>query len=287
VAAKNNPSKNAPFQDALLDDTAKLGIVRARFEGFDMSSFDELVAGYSSMKVLTYSSNASIINRAAQGLERLEIVFGRPDILGDMASYLHFPELLLKELIEASRGNDFIKEKIETGAIKLHVVQDIISHEKLFLLEGEAGTRVITGSANFSDRAFSGAQNVSYVCFDDDPEAWEHFNGAYERIRDRATTSIIKRAQIDGEFDAANIPALSPAREGSKSPRVILVQDGPPDLSTVHKALRRPPKRYGGISSAIETKGRVAKKAAGDNLRVRLRPFARLVPHRYNGRVRQ
>jgi hypothetical protein len=259
VRAKNDPSTNALFHNALLDDTAKLGIVRARFESFDISSFDELVAGYSSMKVLTYSSSTSITNRAAEGLERLEIVFGRPDILGEMAPYLHFQELLLKELIEATRGKDFIKEKIESGAIKLHVVQDIISHEKLFLLEGEAGTRVITGSANFSDRAFSGVQNESYVCFDDDPAAWEHFNGAYERIRDRATTSIIERAQIDGEFDAANIPALSPAREGSKSPRVILVQDGPPDLSTVHKALRRPPKRYGGISSAIETKGGGAK----------------------------
>jgi hypothetical protein len=260
LTAKNDPSPHSLFQDALLDDTAKLGIVRARFEGFDRSSFDELIVGYSSMKVLTYSSSASIINRAAEGLERLEIVFGRPDILGDMASYLHFQELLLKELIDATRGKDFIKEKIESGAIRLYVVQDIISHEKLFLLEGEIGTRVITGSANFSERAFSGAQNESYVCFDDDAAAWEHFESAYEKIRDRSTTSIIERAQIDGEFDAANIPALSPARKDSQSPKVILVQDGPPDLSTVHKAVRsRPPKRYGGISSAIETKGGMAK----------------------------
>ena len=175
MTAKNDPSAHSLFQDALLDDTGKLGIVRARFEGFDKSSFDELIVGYSSLKVLTYSSSASIINRAAEEMERLEIVFGRPDILGDMASYLHFQELLVKELIDATRGKDFIKEKIESGAIKLHVVQDIISHEKLFLLEGEAGTRVITGSANFSERAFSGAQNESYVCFDDDPAAWEHF----------------------------------------------------------------------------------------------------------------
>jgi phosphatidylserine/phosphatidylglycerophosphate/cardiolipin synthase-like enzyme len=255
LTARNDPSAHSLFQDVLLDETAKLGIVRARFEGFHKSSFDELISGYSSMKVLTYSSSASIINRAAEEMERLEIVFGRPDILGDMASYLHFQELLLKELIDATRGKDFVKEKIESGAIKLHVVQDIISHEKLFLLEGEAGTRVITGSANFSERAFSGAQNESYVCFDDDPAAWDHFNSAYERIRGRSTTSIIERAQIDGEFDAVNIPALSPARKNSKSPKVILVQDGPPDLSTVHKAVRsRPPERYGGISSAIETK---------------------------------
>jgi hypothetical protein len=122
LTARNDPSAHSLFQDVLLDETAKLGIVRARFEGFHKSSFDELISGYSSMKVLTYSSSASIINRAAEEMERLEIVFGRPDILGDMASYLHFQELLLKELIDATRGKDFVKEKIESGAIKLHVV---------------------------------------------------------------------------------------------------------------------------------------------------------------------
>jgi len=95
----------------------------------------------------------------------LEIVFGRPDILGDMASYLHFQELLVKELIDATRGTDFIKEKIESGAIKLYVVQDIISHKKLFLLEGEAGTRVITGSANFSERSLSTCSRSPHQCY--------------------------------------------------------------------------------------------------------------------------
>jgi phosphatidylserine/phosphatidylglycerophosphate/cardiolipin synthase-like enzyme len=201
------------------------------------------------MKVLTYSSSVSILNKAAEELERLEVVFGRADILGDMSSYLYFQELLLKELIDETRGKDFIKEKIESGAIKLYVVQEIISHEKLLLLEGEPGTRVITGSANFSERAFSGAQNESYVCFDNDLDAWEHFNGVYEKIRDRSTTSIIERLQIDGEFSPENLPALSPARKDSSSPKVILVKDGPPDGSVVHKAVRsKPPKRYGGIS---------------------------------------
>jgi hypothetical protein len=260
MTARNEPSAQALFSSASLDETAKLGVVRARFEGFARYTFDELIEGYSAMKVLTYSSSVAIINKAAGELEKLEIVFGRPDILGDMASYLHFQELLLKELIDETRGKDHIKDKIGSGEIKLYVVQEMISHEKLFLLEGERGTRVITGSANFSDRAFSGTQNESYVCFDNDPAAWEHFNAAYEKIRDRSTTSIIERAQIDGEFDAENLPALSPARKDSASPRVILVQDDPTAPSIVHKSVfRKLPRRYGGISSAIETKRGVAK----------------------------
>jgi hypothetical protein len=42
MAAKNDPSAHALFQEALLDDTAELGIVMARFEGFDRRFFDDL-----------------------------------------------------------------------------------------------------------------------------------------------------------------------------------------------------------------------------------------------------
>ncbi|MBA2443193.1 MAG: hypothetical protein H0V53_12430 [Rubrobacter sp.] len=249
----------SPLQDALLDETGKLGVVRARFDGFEESSFEGLISGYSSLKVLTYSSSIPIINRAAEEMEALEVVFGRPDILGDVANYLHYQELLMRELISATRGKDHIKSRIDSGAIQFYVVQEIISHEKLFLLEGERGTRVITGSANFSDRAFSGAQNESYVCFDDDPAAWEHFNTAYEKIKGRSTTSIIEGAQITGEFDPENLPAFAAGREGSAAPKVLLVQDAPSDTSTVHRAAAKPPKRYGGISSAVQAKNGVAK----------------------------
>lgn len=257
----NNRDPETPplLQDALLDETGKLGVVRARFEGFEKSSFEALISGYSSLKVLTYSSSLPIINRAAEVMDSLEVVFGRADILGEVASYLHYQELLIRDLIAATRGKDHVKEKIDSGDIKLYVVQEIISHEKLFLLEGESGTRVITGSANFSDRAFSGAQNESYVCFDDDPEAWERFNFAYEGMKARSTTSIIERAQIDGEFDPENLPAFSPARKDSKSPKVVLVQDAPAETSIVHRAAAKPPKRYTGISSAVQAKGGVAK----------------------------
>ncbi|MGH3086311.1 MAG: hypothetical protein ACRDSJ_03195, partial [Rubrobacteraceae bacterium] len=86
----NNRESGTPplLQDALLDETGKLGVVRARFEGFERSSFEDLISGYSSLKVLTYSSSLAIINRAAEAMDSLEVVFGRADILGEMASYL-------------------------------------------------------------------------------------------------------------------------------------------------------------------------------------------------------
>src|SRR3954447_7126775 len=99
---RKDPTTTSFLQDALLDDAAKLGVVRARFEEFAESSFEDLISGYSSLKVLTYSSSVPIINRAAEEMETLEVVFGRADILGEMASYLHYQELLIKDLISAT-----------------------------------------------------------------------------------------------------------------------------------------------------------------------------------------
>ncbi len=59
-------SRGKPFiEDTLLGETAKLGVVLSRFEGFARSSFEELIGVYPSVKVPTYSSSFPIINRAA------------------------------------------------------------------------------------------------------------------------------------------------------------------------------------------------------------------------------
>src|SRR5919112_1761664 len=149
---------SASLDETLFQESSSLGVVRASFEGSERSSFEELIAGYSSLKVLTYSNSVSIINKAAGAMEKLEIVIGREEIIGKMAQYAHFQKLLLEELVDKMRGKDHIKRKIVAGDMALYVVKDIVSHEKLFLLEGEEATRVITGSANFSEKAFSGSQ---------------------------------------------------------------------------------------------------------------------------------
>lgn len=96
LACPRESSESPPLlQDALLDETGKLGVVRARFDGFEESSFEGLISGYSSLKVLTCSSSVPIINRAAEEMEALEVVFGRAE--GDTRSgrptrHLHSPQ---------------------------------------------------------------------------------------------------------------------------------------------------------------------------------------------------
>lgn len=246
------------------DGAPSLQVVQASFVGSREASFADLFAGYTSLRVLTYSNSVPIINRAAALLEDIEIIFGREDILNGMAQYLHYQELLLRELIAEAKSHDHIRRKIDAGALRLYVVQELISHEKLFLLEGPAGRRVITGSANFSDAAFTGRQNESYICFDDDESAWEHFSTKYDRIRQTATTSITSRAVLDDELDIEQLPALSAGRPDKDAPKVIVVADRPPSPTAVQKALsQRTPKQYTGLSSVLTTEKGIVRLDRG------------------------
>ena len=60
-------------------------------------------------------------------------------------------------------------------------LEKYIAHAKLYLLSDINGnTRVIVGSANLSERAFSGRQPETLVKFDNDENAWQHYNRMFE-----------------------------------------------------------------------------------------------------------
>jgi len=251
------------------DDRPSLQVVQASFTASREATFADLITGYASLRVLTYSNSVPIINRAAAQLDDIEIVFGREDILNGMAQYLYYQELLLRELIAEAKSYDHIRQKIDAGTLRLYVVQEIISHEKLFLLDGPAGRRVITGSANFSDTAFAGTQNESYICFDDDPLAWDHFSAKYDRIRQTATTRITKQAVLDETFDVTKLPALAPGSPHAEAPKIIVVTDRPPPPTAVQKALsQKTPKQYTGLSGVLTSDKGVVRLDRGATSRV-------------------
>jgi len=250
--------KTSTDQNSLFEAKAALHAVKATFVSEQETTFEDLIAGYRSMRVLTYSNSTSIIIRAAETIDTLEVIFGREDILNDIEQYVHFQDLLLNELLDESHRSEILIKKIEEGKVQFLVIQEMVSHEKLFLLEGEQGTRVITGSANFSERAFSGNQNESYVIFDNDAAAWTYFCGKYTRIRATSTTSIAKKVFLDSQakIELENLPIFSPGKNGT--PTVIVVIDRPPAQTIIGKIVsQRLPKQYSGLGGifAPDNKG--------------------------------
>jgi hypothetical protein len=246
-------SKNkANYGRTLFDSEPLLKVVQASFENEVELSFPELVKGYQRLRVLTYSSSLSLIKEIATWVDDLEIIFGREDIIGRMTEYIAYQERLIRDLKQEFIDQDLLRQKIDSGNLRLFVVQDRISHEKLYLLEGEKGNRVISGSANLSERAVSGLQNEGFICFDNDAKAWSSYSEKYERIRNQSSKSIAKHAVLVEGFEVEQLPVFAPQTYQDAPSQVIVIREGSPQITTISKMLQiRLPKHYENLNQII------------------------------------
>ena len=193
-----------------LDDGAGLRVVNARF--LDEQKFGwDLFDGYDSLRVLTYSASVSAIVRMLDkySFTSFECMFGYQGVLRDIKDILSFQKVVVGDTRAAIMGlkddrHIHILEKVHAGRAHFYVLKKYIAHAKLYLLSSANGhTRVIIGSANLSERAFSGKQPETLVKFDDDEDAWRHYNRMFDQIRDAATDEIplpedrISKAEIE------------------------------------------------------------------------------------------
>ena len=180
-----------------LDDGSGLRVVSAKFideEKFDWTLFD----GYENLRVLTYSASVNAIVRMLDkySFTNFECVFGYQGVLHDIKDILSFQKVVVGDTRAAIMGlkddrHINILEKVHAGQVHFYVLRKYIAHAKLYLLSNSNGnTRVIIGSANLSERAFSGVQPETIVKFDNDGEAWRHYNNMFDKIKEASTDEI-------------------------------------------------------------------------------------------------
>ena len=186
------------FADTGLQPAAKpLTVFRAELLSQDQASWEELFDGCTALKAITFSSSLEFLLRLAGRLEDMEIVFGSESILSkehlalaqasQTVQAYGFADALVdqKALVEAlgrllGRAGKGLIERVAAGSLRFRLLRGRPSHEKLYLLSGPAGKRVVTGSANLSLAAFEGRQHEVYVVFEGAP-AWTLFDGYYQR----------------------------------------------------------------------------------------------------------
>jgi hypothetical protein len=186
------------FANAKLVPAAKpLTIFRAELTGCDEAGWEDLFAGYTALKAITFSSSIEMLLRLAERLDDLEIVFGSERILSKehlalaqasqtVAAY-GFADAMIdhKTLVEAlskllGRAGRQLLERVVASSLRFRLLRGRPSHEKLYLLSGPSGSRVLTGSANLGRAAFEGWQHEILVAFDGEP-AWCLFDSYYQR----------------------------------------------------------------------------------------------------------
>ena len=201
-----------------LDDGTGLRVVRAEFlddQKFDWSLFE----GFESLRVLTYSTSIKTIVRMLDqfSFDTFECVFGYEATLRTMKTILAFQQIAVGDTRAAIMGlNDErhlrILEQVHAGRAHFRVLRKSIAHAKLYLLSGPGNrNRVIIGSANLSEQAFSGRQSETLVVFDDDEAAWEHYNRMFDTIREEASDEIpLPEERITiAEIEVSETPVMS------------------------------------------------------------------------------
>jgi len=214
------------FGDAGARPAAKpLTVFRAELLASEQAGWEELVAGFTALKAITFSSSIEMLIRLADRLDDMEIVFGSEAILSrehlaltqasqTIQSY-GFADALVdqKALVEAlsrllGRAGQHLLARVAAGTLRFRLLRGRPSHEKLYLLSGPAGQRVLTGSANLSLAAFEGRQHEVYVAFDG-AAAWTTFDAYYQRdwkdsVPVEADALVAQRA--DGELTPRDTP---------------------------------------------------------------------------------
>jgi hypothetical protein len=214
----NSKDKNDVQVGLGLDDLGGLRVVDAKFLDEHQFSWD-LFSGFDSLKVLTYSASVNAIVRMLDkySYNKFECVFGYEGVLRDIKDVLSFQKVVIGNTRAAIMGlkderHIHILEKVNSGEARFYVLRKYIAHAKLYLLSDINGhTRVIVGSANLSERAFSGRQPETLVKFDNDENAWQHYNRMFERIKKDSSDEIPlpKERIITADIEITDTPVMT------------------------------------------------------------------------------
>lgn len=196
----------------LQDFTNRIDVVQMDFIEAKTLSWQELFSGFSKLRAITYSSGVGFVCDLLEMFEYSEIIFGSQDVM----SYT-MQEIMAYQLKTVERIRETYKEKkidllsrIDNGKLELYVAKQKISHEKIYLLEADDGSkRTIFGSANMSKSAFTGIQreNVGYI---DGDKAFNWYLDSFTKFKLECSDYISTKALMcaDDNENAQEIPVL-------------------------------------------------------------------------------
>ena len=178
-----------------------LQAVVCKYQSVHDTNYDELFSGYDDIKVLTFSYSMSFMNKTLKKFKSAEIIIGsefraKYDIKEVMAAQEdHAPFMTFQaSCMRGIRRNKYLVDRMLNDEVMIYLAKDIIAHEKIYILSSDNGsTRVICGSANFSNKAFEGdIQRESIIVFDNDPGAFQWAIEEFDMVKDMSTQEIIK-----------------------------------------------------------------------------------------------
>lgn len=204
----------------------QLEVVKVEFKGAESCNYKDLFDGFNKLRAITFSSGVNFVNEIVDMFDDSEIIFGCENILSGKLEEAFAFQAKIIEKVKQKKG---IIEKVDTGKVHLYVSRQQLSHEKIYILEGEGKTRVITGSANMSYKAFKGKQREEILYFDNDERAFNYYKDIFEFLKQESVDDItIKALSIENIED--NIDKLPLAETVKTKQLVVIEQDETEDV---------------------------------------------------------
>ena len=168
--------------DSATKDAASIKVrwpAERKVEPFSLDMF----RGYSRFRALTYTVSLPMIYRVltAGDYDQFQILLGKQKLItASMNTVFDVQGEIREEMREkyiAVRDTDprvtALVDRIAKGQGEFRALKDRSAHSKIYLLDGNGRRRVMIGSANLSETAFSGRQAEIMVAFDDEEWMWD------------------------------------------------------------------------------------------------------------------
>lgn len=155
---------------------------------------------YNSIKAVTFSLDSSFTNKYLSGFKNVNLIIGIPDadvqmrgleafknIINANKKMLKREQITFFESLSRENQENVLERKWE---IKVPLKSSI--HCKFYLLESETEKRLIIGSANLSNQAFSekSSQHENIVIFDNDNLMFENYKEYFEFLKEECMNFI-------------------------------------------------------------------------------------------------
>jgi hypothetical protein len=192
----------------LFDDVSNtLSVVRAEFITAETLEWEKLFNGFNHLRAITYSSSMDFVCKLLKKFDYAEIIFGFEGVLSSGIEEIFAYQSASREFIKEISGKNKtdLVSYIGKDALRLFIAREQISHEKTYILEADNGEkRVVVGSANLSNAAFSGKQREN-ICYFDGDAAFDYYSAQFNKLKANSADNITKKCLLS---DAARIDTL-------------------------------------------------------------------------------
>jgi hypothetical protein len=199
------------------DLSDKLLVTQIKTIKQELASFDELIKGYDTIKIIIFSYSLSFLESIIDKFKYIELIIGADFIyqndsdLNDLeAIVLGCAKYTNTEIAKLAKKYPKILEKLKSKDLVIRISRIITDHRKLYLLSNSTNdkTRVITGSANLSFGAWGGSQ-MENIYYDDTELSYEIHSHQFETAMDNSSDITYDTLLADTDDYVSSNPILA------------------------------------------------------------------------------